>query len=1165
CSTWGFGHFRTFDDFMYDFIGKCNYLFASSDDDNLIKFSVQLQRKETCCIEKIKMMIADTDIQVNKDTIKVNKKRNIELPYSKSGIEISQYGMLIKLVAKSKESELAVIWNKRDLLIVEVDNGYQHKTSGLCGDFNGHPVNDEFENNAYQFVDSYKEDEDELEEACHILKADDMPKTCLNYIVYEDLCTELVNSVAPRCTVPKKRFVIRCQQDMNECHVKGGRSCACATFSEYSRQCSRALQKVEMWRLPGFCYLGRCPGNQVFQEYAPPLIPTCSNQAVTSTDRIYGCVCPKDMVLDDLSGKSFCVKVSNCPCELHSKIYFPGQIVDTPCQICECTNGNWDCRDQPCPGRCSVEGGSLLTTFDYKQYHFHGICIYLLMKSPLLPNHGSLNAVFSNCDDLGSSTCLTAIIYKDNNNTIRISNKETISVNDEHEQRLPYIKDGVTVFRQTSTYLQMNTDFGLEIEIMIDPIFSVFLKIDADMNNTLTGLCGNYNNDPSDDLMSSNGGKEDLASKFVDSWQVIANCNPAIDEVAKSCNENAVDNEHAKSKCSVLQNKNIFGECHEVEDPDSYYKWCIYEYCYHEHKRHEFFCAAVGSYARVCASKGIAVSWRSYTNCHITCPHNQIYFSQSEACGKTCASHYNPELECYASDFPLDGCNCPANSYLDDKGKCVKSSECPCFVENNSVISSGYQAKIGEEFCHCTNATMMCGDYPSKQGFFCRPPQDYFDCKFAGKNEFGAACAPSCQLLATDSECCAVECMSGCMCPSGLYLDGEHGCVTAEDCSCMYNGISYSKGETMMKDCERCICTRGKWYCTEKHNCPSTCVLSGEGHIITFDGRPYSFESKCEYVLVQDGCKMNDTQTTFKVAMEDVACDAYGPVCFREIKVQMKGFLLRLSAGQYKLNPPAASQNVTITQNSLYIIFEFYIPGGHKAALIWNKNKDIFIKINRAAPKEPSVCGLCGNYNGNLNDDFMMRNKYVASNVLEFVNSWKEHPSCDKDVKVPTPCLKNPHRKAWAKSKCLIIKSIVFVSCHSKVNHVPYFEACVNDACECNFGGDCECLCDAVAVYAKACLDAGVCIDWRRPDFCPVYCDFYNIHDLNVTTNVFQYSGSLNCTWHYKPCLCVFKPWAYKGINIEGCYHCGPDEYYNPETGTCDPCVIITTPPTIST
>lgn len=45
-----------------------------------------------------------------------------------------------------------------------------------------------------------------------------------------------------------------------------------------------------------------------------------------------------------------------------------------------CLNDQWSCVEKDCPGICSVEGGSHITTYDGKTYNFHGDCTYVLTK-----------------------------------------------------------------------------------------------------------------------------------------------------------------------------------------------------------------------------------------------------------------------------------------------------------------------------------------------------------------------------------------------------------------------------------------------------------------------------------------------------------------------------------------------------------------------------------------------------------------------------------------------------------------------------------------------------------------------------------------------------------------------------------------------------------------
>uniref|UniRef100_A0A674J3N1 Mucin 2, oligomeric mucus/gel-forming n=1 Tax=Terrapene triunguis TaxID=2587831 RepID=A0A674J3N1_9SAUR len=150
------------------------------------------------------------------------------------------------------------------------------------------------------------------------------------------------------------------------------------------------------------------------------------------------------------------------------------------------------------------------------------------------------------------------------------------------------------------------------------------------------------------------------------------------------------------------------------------------------------------------------------------------------------------------------------------------------------------------------------------------------------------------------------------------------------------------------------------------------------------------------------------------------------------------------------------------------------------------------------------VCGLCGNFDDTSNNDFTTRSGLQVTNPLEFGNSWKLSGSCPDVVDEILPCNLKPHRKSWAEKECSIIRSEVFKDCHAKVDPAPFYENCVHDACSCDSGGDCECFCSAVAAYAHECNKTGVCVFWRTPDICPIFCDYYNHYN--------------ECKWHYEPC-----------------------------------------------
>ncbi|ESO10897.1 hypothetical protein HELRODRAFT_145797, partial [Helobdella robusta] len=86
----------------------------------------------------------------------------------------------------------------------------------------------------------------------------------------------------------------------------------------------------------------------------------------------------------------------------------------------------------------------------------------------------------------------------------------------------------------------------------------------------------------------------------------------------------------------------------------------------------------------------------------------------------------------------------------------------------------------------------------------------------------------------------------------------------------------------------------------------------------------------------------------------------------------------------------------------------------------------------------------------------------------------------------------NPNRADWARKKCSIITDgPLFEVCRLHItNYMDYYKNCLYDACGCDSGGDCECLCTSVATFAKECSDRGFYIKWRSQHFCR---QFFNI------------------------------------------------------------------------
>ncbi|XP_059007712.1 mucin-5B isoform X2 [Mustela lutreola] len=1097
CSTWGDFHYKTFDGDIFRFPGRCNYVLSAHCGAAYEDFNVQLRRGLAGSRPTITHVVLKTQglvLEASNGSVLINGRRE-ELPYSRAGLLVEQSSVYVKVTVRLL---LTFLWNREDSALLELDPKYANQTCGLCGDFNGLPaVNEFYSLNArltpLQFGNLQKLDGPT--EQCQ----DPPSSPASNCTDVEGVCRRtLLGPAFAECNklVDPTAYVAACTQDLCRCP-----SCPCATFAEYSRQCAHAGGQPQDWRGPDLCPQ-TCPPSMRHQECGSPCADTCSNpqrSQLCEDHCVDGCFCPPGTVLDDATHQG-CLPLQQCPCTHGGRTYAPGASFTSSCRACTCSGGLWQCQDLPCPGTCSVQGGSHISTYDQRLYDVHGDCSYVLSKT-CAGSSFSVLAELRRCGLTDNENCLKSVALSVNggDTVIQIQANGGVFVNSIYTQ-LPVSAANITVFRPTSFFILVHTGLGLQLRVQMVPIMQVFLQLDPSYHGRTCGLCGNFNQNQADDFRTLSGVVEGTAAAFANTWKTQASCPNVKNSFEDPCSLSVENENYAQHWCSLLTDPaGAFSRCHSVLNPAPFHSNCMFDTCNCE-KSEDCLCAALSSYVHACAAQGVLLrGWRDgvcakYVS---SCPQSQNYSYVVDGCQPTCRARSQVDVTCSVPFLPVDGCVCPAGTFLDDSGACVSADACPCYF-HGSVLAPGEVVHDDGVVCSCVAGRLSCLGAAEQRSSGCVAPMVYLDCSNASAGAPGAECLRSCHTL--DVDCFSTHCVSGCVCPLGLVSDGSGGCVAEEDCPCLHNEAVYKPGDTIRVDCNTCTCRNRRWVCGHEP-CLGTCVAYGDGHFITFDGERYGFEGTCEYTLVQDYCGSNGTTNgTFRVVTENVPCGTTGVTCSKAIKLFLESYELVLQDGGYRVVQwgPGGEPPYKVRYTGNYLTVE--TRGG--LVLSWDRRTSVFVRLTQ--DYKGRVCGLCGNFDDNAINDFTTRGQSVVGSALEFGNSWKFSPACPDAPAPRDPCAANPYRKSWAQKQCSIINSATFAACHPQVDPAKYYEACVGDACACDSGGDCECFCTAVAAYAQACRDVGVCVSWRTPDTCPLFCDYYNPEG--------------QCEWHYQPC-----------------------------------------------
>ncbi|XP_054445138.1 zonadhesin [Pteronotus mesoamericanus] len=398
-----------------------------------------------------------------------------------------------------------------------------------------------------------------------------------------------------------------------------------------------------------------------------------------------------------------------------------------------------------------------------------------------------------------------------------------------------------------------------------------------------------------------------------------------------------------------------------------------------------------------------------------------------------------------------------------------------------------------------TTVTLATTTTPRPTTASCPPDAHYEPC----------ACPASCQ---SPKPKCGLFCKPGCVCNSGFLFSDSH-CINASSCNCFYNSSYYKPGtEWFSPSCtERCRCLPGSrvecltsqcgthTVCQLKngqYGChpygTATCLVYGDPHYLTFDGRHFSFMGKCTYVLAQP-CG-NSTEPSFKVVVKNEERGQEGTTCLSKVYVTLPETtitLLRgrrtLVGGQQVILPAIPFKGIFLTPSGRFV--ELQTTFGLRVR--WDGDQQLFMSVPSAYYSK--LCGLCGNYDGDSSNDNQMPDGRPARDEEELGNSWQTaedmDKGCQKNKANPPSCNSTLQNTLSGPEFCgrLVVFHGAFEACLPHLMASVFFNNCVLDMC--NFQGLQQMLCVHMAALTESCQDAGYLVKpWREPQFCPLDC-----------------------------------------------------------------------------
>uniref|UniRef100_UPI000D306A88 zonadhesin-like n=1 Tax=Maylandia zebra TaxID=106582 RepID=UPI000D306A88 len=629
-------------------------------------------------------------------TVQVNGTAVVPPVTSIRGVKIYLSG---KFVVLETSFNLRVRFDGNHHADVTLPTSYNGLLCGMCGNFNGNPNDDNLKpdntpaantnelGDSWQVADSDPDCTDGTEEEdCDVKVEEEATKPTSCGMITDP------NGIFKPChaVVSPEPYFESCVFDM--CATGGETVALCQAIETYADMCAAAGVPSNGGRTPS--------------------VPSCQNPAghggSCDLPCVEGCICDTGLIL---SGDK-CVPISQCGCTDGDGKYRP--VGDTwftkaDCsEQCKCAGNNniscesWQCSPaQECKvvegvlgchstgkGVCHVAGDPHYYTFDGVMHTFMGTCTYTLVEVCNATQVTPFNIVAKN-EERGQPEAsyvrsVKVTLYP--GTVIELQKGRRVLVNGQRVKTPVSVDLAGAKVITSGAYSLLDTNFGLQVKF--DGVHHVEITVPGEYFDKVCGMCGNYNQNPSDDNLMPNKkpAKDDI--ELGNSWKSNGDSDPGCQpdtrpDIHPKCSKE--EEMLYEAQCGGVILSNNFKPCHALVPPEAFLANCVYDMCEYDGMQ-TTLCDNVEAYAQACQSAGVTISWRNSSFCPLPCLPNSHYSDCTAPCPPTCSDLFPvfchlPPTTC------LEGCQCNAGYVLSD-GKCVTLDQCGCLDSNREYMMS---------------------------------------------------------------------------------------------------------------------------------------------------------------------------------------------------------------------------------------------------------------------------------------------------------------------------------------------------------------------------------------------------------------------------------------------------------------------------------------------